>query len=239
MNRLVKYKNITFTENKPVICSPIIGQNLTQLKAEIDIILTKPVDIIEWRVDYFTDDIAENATKILEFCGDLPIILTYRTKAEGGKGDNEIYEELLEKFIEIKNLAVLDIELSLGFEKVQNLVKKAKAKGIITIVSSHFFSHTPQNIDEIYALMEKTKADIPKLAVMPKNLEDVLTMMSVCKKVSLENSPIIGISMSKLGVATRLCPNQMGSCLSFASGVSSSAPGQIDAEIIKTVIETN
>lgn len=237
MKRLVKYKNTLFTENSPVICSPIIGTSLAELKNEIEIILKNPVDIIEWRADFFDGDIAQTASQIIKLCGDLPVILTYRTKAEGGNGDNQKYEILLQNFVNIKDLALLDIELSLGFEKVENFVKTAKEKGIITIVSSHYFSHTPENIEEIYCKMQETGADIPKLAVMPESLVDVLKMMEACQKVSLQNSPIIGISMSKLGIATRLCPSQMGSCLSFASGVSASAPGQIDANIIKKVLD--
>lgn len=236
MKRLINCNNKTFSHESPVICCPVMGETIIELLNEIKIIAKTPADVIEWRVDYFKGDIVNSYSQIIKACQNTPVILTYRTKAEGGLGDNGIYEALLNDFVNLPNLQILDIELSLGFEKVAKLVKKAKENVVITIVSAHFFHFTPDNIEEIYEKMEKTGGDIPKLAVMPQNFSDVLKMMEKCEKVSRENSPIIGISMSKLGLATRLCPTQMGSCLTFASGIKTSAPGQIEADVIKKVI---
>lgn len=88
--------------------------------------------------------------------------------------------------------------------------------------------------------MQQVGADLPKVAVMPHDSTDVLTLLAAT--VEMKNkyfaTPIIAISMSKLGVASRLCGEVFGSAMTFASAGDSSAPGQIGLDIVNAVLDS-
>ena len=52
------------------------------------------------------------------------------------------------------------------------------------------------------------------------------------------STPIITISMGKLGVASRLCGEVFGAAMTFASAGGSSAPGQISLDIVNSVLDS-
>ena len=88
--------------------------------------------------------------------------------------------------------------------------------------------------------MQQVGADIPKVAVMPHDSTDVLILLSAT--IEMKNkyfaTPIITISMSNLGVVSRLCGEVFGSAMTFASAGDSSAPGQISLDIINSVLDS-
>lgn len=51
-------------------------------------------------------------------------------------------------------------------------------------------------------------------------------------------TPVITISMGKLGVASRLCGEVFGSAMTFASAGDSSAPGQISFDVMNLVLDS-
>lgn len=51
-------------------------------------------------------------------------------------------------------------------------------------------------------------------------------------------TPIVTISMGKLGVASRLCGELFGSAMTFASAGDSSAPGQIGLDVVNAVLDS-
>ena len=75
---------------------------------------------------------------------------------------------------------------------------------------------------------------------MPHDSTDVLTLLAAT--VEMKNkyfaTPIITISMSKLGVASRLCGEVFGSAMTFASAGDSSAPGQIGLDVVNAVLDS-
>lgn len=54
MTTAVTIKNITFQEGTTLICVPLIGQTLDELKAHARTLAEAGADLIEWRVDHFT-----------------------------------------------------------------------------------------------------------------------------------------------------------------------------------------
>ena len=81
-------------------------------------------------------------------------------------------------------------------------------------------------------------ADIAKIAVMPQNPGDVLTLLSATFEASQSLScPVITMSMKGTGLISRLSGEVFGSCLTFGSAGEPSAPGQIDAAQLKRVLE--
>lgn len=88
--------------------------------------------------------------------------------------------------------------------------------------------------------MQQVGADLPKVAVMPHDSTDVLTLLSAT--IEMKNkyfvTPVITISMGKLGVASRLCGEVFGSAMTFASAGDSSAPGQISIDVVNAVLDS-
>ena len=86
--------------------------------------------------------------------------------------------------------------------------------------------------------MEEAGADIAKIAVMPTCTEDILTLLSATCKAKKELScPVITMSMAKAGLISRLSGEVFGSCLTFGAAGNVSAPGQINALKLRSVLE--
>jgi len=84
---------------------------------------------------------------------------------------------------------------------------------------------------------EQLGADVAKLAVMPRDLDDVLTLLCATREASKKlRIPLISMSMGPYGAMTRLFGWTFGSALTFAVGASSSAPGQVPIEDLNTVL---
>ena len=87
--------------------------------------------------------------------------------------------------------------------------------------------------------MQELDADIPKIAVMPTNAQDVITLMDATNtmKTQYADRPIITVSMAGKGVISRLTGEVFGSAFTFGAGTDISAPGQMPVSELKTVLE--
>ena len=108
------------------------------------------------------------------------------------------------------------------------------------VASNHDFHKTPAQEEIVSRLkkMQELGADIPKIAVMPQNKKDVLTLLAATEEMATEyaDRPIITMSMAGTGVISRLCGEVFGSALTFGAVGKASAPGQMGAEDLKTVL---
>ena len=68
---------------------------------------------------------------------------------------------------------------------------------------------------------------------MPQNISDTLIVLNVLSKV--ENT--IGISMGDIGRYTRIIAPLFGSPITFASLDNKSAPGQLDIQTTKDILD--
>ena len=86
--------------------------------------------------------------------------------------------------------------------------------------------------------MQELGADIPKIAVMPQNKKDVLTLLAATEEMANEyaDRPIITMSMAGTGVISRLAGEVFGSALTFGAAAKASAPGQMGVEDLKQVL---
>lgn len=237
MIRMLNIGDINLSDGTPKICAPVAGTSLEEILWEVRALKEKPVDIIEWRIDFYNEDILHSLGKLREEAGETPILATFRTKAEGGHRNTNSYEQTMEAIIRSGNAGLVDIELCQGDETVKRLTELAKKKNVISVVSAHFFEHTPGR-EELLALfrrMEAVGADLPKVAAMPQTFADVLTLLGAAAETKEENYPIVAISMGKLGRISRLCGCETGSALTFAAGKIASAPGQMKPELIDAV----
>ena len=82
-------------------------------------------------------------------------------------------------------------------------------------------------------------ADILKIAVMPQNSRDVLTLLSATEEMTrlYAERPLITMSMGGTGLMSRLCGETFGSAVTFGAVGKTSAPGQIAADELAQVLE--
>lgn len=109
------------------------------------------------------------------------------------------------------------------------------------IASNHDFNGTPEKDVIVGRLrrMQELGADIPKIAVMPGNKKDVLTLLSATREMAEEyaDRPIITMSMSGNGVISRLSGEIFGSAMTFGAAKKASAPGQMGVEDLRQVLQ--
>ena len=230
----VKVRNVEIGVGIPKICVPIVGVTREEILAAAENIKSTKADVVEWRVDWYEDifDFAKTEATmqaLREVLGEMPILFTFRTSKEGG-----------EKAIKTGLIDLVDVEAFTGDEAVKAVVETAHANGVKVIASNHDFHKTPAK-EEIVSRLRKMQdlgADIPKIAVMPQNKKDVLTLLAATEEMASEyaDRPIITMSMSGTGVISRLCGEVFGSALTFGAVGKVSAPGQMGIEDLTTVL---
>ena len=243
----VKVRNIEIGAGIPKICVPIVGVTREEILAAAETIKSTKADVVEWRVDWYEDifDFAkteETMKALREVLGETPILFTFRTSKEGGEKsiETETYVELNQNAAKTGLVDLVDVEAFTGDDAVKAVVETAHANGVKVIASNHDFHKTPAK-DEIVSRLRKMQelgADIPKIAVMPQNKKDVLTLLSATEEMASESAdrPIITMSMSGTGVISRLCGEVFGSALTFGAVGKVSAPGQMGIEDLTTVL---
>ena len=244
----VKVRNIEIGAGIPKICVPIVGVTKEEIIAEAKTFDSIPVDVVEWRVDWFENvfefDKVEDVLKDLrEALGETPILFTFRTSKEGGEKaiEPEPYKELNIQAAKSGYVDLVDVEVFTGDEIVKEIIENAHACGVKVVASNHDFDKTPEK-DEIVRRLQKMQelnADIPKIAVMPTCKKDVLTLLSATEEMytNYADRPIITMSLAGTGVISRLCGEVFGSALTFGAAKKASAPGQMGVEDLKTVLE--
>jgi 3-dehydroquinate dehydratase-1 len=241
-------KNVTIGEGTPKIIVPLIGKTKEQIIEEAELVKELRPDVVEWRVDFYEE--VENFAAVKELLADLRnlfvdelLLFTFRTHKEGGNKEinNETYVELNQTAIRTNNIDLVDVELFTGDQEVQAIVSMAKENGVFVIMSNHDFFKTPSKEDIIDRLrkMQEYGADIPKIAVMPTSVDDVLTLLAATNtmKNQYADRPIITMSMGGKGVISRLSSEVFGSAFTFGAGKNASAPGQIPVAELRTVLE--
>ncbi|RKD75157.1 3-dehydroquinate dehydratase [Sinobaca qinghaiensis] len=241
-----KAQSLDLHKYTSTVCTALVGKTAEELDRELDIILPKEPDVLEWRADHLetladTGRLLKAADSIRKRAGKLPIIFTIRSVHEGGETidiDEEAKVEVLQQIAASGSVSALDYEWSNNRERVTGVQNACRKHGIKCILSYHNFQETPSREEMIRMLKEmaEQKPDYGKLAVMPQNNTDVLQLLDVTEEItsSLE-MPIITMAMGPLGGITRLAGWQYGSVLTFAVGSSSSAPGQIPIDLVRRV----
>ncbi|MCD5442865.1 type I 3-dehydroquinate dehydratase [Lactobacillus delbrueckii subsp. lactis] len=170
--------------------------------------------------------------------GELPILVTFRTKNEGGVlelGEDE-YLDLVATVVTNSLGDAVDIELFHDEERVKDLVKQAHNYNVVVIMSNNDFEKVPAKdvIEFRLKKMADLGADVPKLACMPHSADDVLTLLSATNDASKAlSTPIITMAMADLGKVSRIAGQVFGSCLSFGAVGKTSAPGQLSIEDLR------
>lgn len=241
-------KGRTIGDSYTNICVPLVSQTLPELLNEAETVAAMQPDLIEWRVDYF--HAVENAAAVMAALAQLrkiiatfPLLVTCRDYAEGGCHElpQTMRIALLQALIKTGQIDFVDVEFSVGKAALASVLTAAHHQGVYLIASYHDFTRTPTTaalIDK-YLQLQKTGADIIKIAVMPQEPQDVLNLLAATLTFSSEAAqvPVVAIAMSALGMISRLAGSAFGSAITFASGHAASAPGQLPFEQLKSLLK--
>ncbi len=243
----VTVRGVSIGRGMPKICIPVVGKNDDDIMLQAGEAVARGADLIEWRVDSYDcafqpECIRAVLEKLRRGIGDIPLIFTFRTAYEGGKRPIES-----PSYIRINELAAMsglvdavDVEVNREPVCVEAIISNAHEAGIKVIGSCHDFHKTPSEAEmaKLFKKLQASEADILKLAVMPQTMDDVLRLIEVTHHVEKYgvDKPVITMSMGDMGSISRICGEFFGSSVTFGAAHQASAPGQISAEKLKTVL---
>lgn len=246
--KTVTIKGIEIGSGAPKIIVPVVGKTEAELLEEILFLQSIDFDVLEWRVDHFTQVDNINAVKqiakqIRELLPNKPILFTFRTENEGGVKPWSLtsYMELNKQIAHSGLIDLIDVEVFIGDNYVKEIIHIAHQHNVFVVASNHDFDKTPPKSDIIYRLrkMQDLGADISKIAVMPQTTDDVLTLLAATTEMNEKyaEKPIITMSMSGLGVVSRVAGTIFGSSMTFGAAKNASAPGQLDVQELRYISE--
>jgi len=190
-------------------------------------------DAVEVRIDMYEGG-SEDALEDLRDCDGLPVIATNRVT------EDETEEERVETLVRAtRDAEAVDIDVSSPDDSTERIVDAACEANATVIASHHDFEGTP-SVDRMIETLERAweVGDVAKLAVTPEDEGDVLDLL----RLTLEardggEGPFCAISMGALGSYTRFVAPLYGSCVTYASHGSGTAPGQLTVREVSEYME--
>ena len=232
---MLTLRGLTLDAACPRIIVPLFARSLDALRPLAEAACADPAaDIAELRLDPLPEADFAAALTLVRSLTDKPLIVTIRTKAEGGELalTPAEYAAHCRALLAQGGADVLDIEWKACGAYRDELREAARNAGTAALFSEHHFDDTPATdvMIETLAGMADAGADIAKLAVMPHTAADAARLLeaTACAADARPDTPLITMSMGPLGAVTRFCGGAFGSCATFGvtSGTAASAPGQ-------------
>ena len=214
----------------PRICLTLTGKTLKENLAQYAA-ARYFTDLVELRVDLLDAKSRAQAAEfpeMLRTCGHtprkVPVILTYRRKADGGafEGSEKTRLAFFKRILaQSPRFAYVDFEEGFGGEKLVQLARKA---GVKIIRSLHSFSGPVKNLPSRLRALA-ADGDLAKLAFMPRSLADISHLFpststspspSSSPSPSTSPTPII-LAMGPQGLATRVLASRLGAPWTYTS----------------------
>ena len=248
MNQSFEIKGKRIGEGRPLICVPIMASQAQQIVREAATLVAQGAEMIEWRVDAFSDVSSMNSIRaVLEglkpITKDTILVYTYRSKAQGGLGIHsaEQIRDIRQAAVETKVPDFIDVEY-FATEKSEKEIKNLQKQGTYVIASHHDFTETPERkvIRMLLEQMRDSGAAVVKLAVMPHDMKDVFHLLEETNRFHEDNPrvPLITMSMGEKGTISRVAGEYVGSCVTFGAGEQASAPGQLPKNELLGILES-
>lgn len=231
----------------PAVCAPLVARTRQALLAEAAAVAAKGPHLLEWRVDFFegiadTGAVVELAGAIKRAAAGVPLLFTRRSSREGGEpiaiGEEQVIA-LCAAVCASGHVDLVDYEMGNEAAQVRQVREAARAADVQLVLSFHDFHATPprEALQQRFALAQQLGADVAKVAVMPRGMDDVLTLLAATLEASRTlQIPVVSMAMGGAGAITRLAGGLFGSALSFAVGQQASAPGQWPIEDLETAL---
>lgn len=229
-------------ERQPVIATALTDGAPSGQARQARLAQQQGAGAVELRADLLADPAQVRAAlTAVRAASSLPLLLTYRSTTEGGKGagHGQGYEDYLASLLQLRPaVAAVDIEMACPASKA--LVAEAKAGGYDVVGSCHDFTATPSaaQITQKLAQITAAGADITKVAYMPRTAQDVAALRHAAHDFAgaYPHQPLIAISMGQLGAPSR---TDLVNCLTFATIAdgAASAPGQATIAYVRAWLE--
>lgn len=229
-------------ERQPVIATALTDGAPSGQARQARLAQQQGAEALELRADLLADPAQVRAAlTAVRAASSLPLLLTYRSATEGGKGagHGQGYGDYLASLLQLRlPVAALDIEMACPASKA--LVAEAKAGGYDVVGSCHDFTATPSaaQITQKLAQITAAGADITKVAYMPRTAQDVAALRHAAHDFAgaYPYQPLIAISMGQLGAPSR---TDLVNCLTFATIAdgAASAPGQATIAYVRAWLE--
>lgn len=217
------------------ICVPIQAKTMKEAKKALNNIKGK-ADMAEIWLDHIKD---LNVSDLLKY-KPLPVICVCKKPDEKGhfKGAyREIFETLSSALRNGADFADVPLKIcDLGF-KISDLKSQFTSHKSQIIISFHDFKKTPSEslLLKKAEEMKKMGADIIKISVMAKSLNDTIRIITLAKILQSKKIPHILIAMGQKGALSRVLTPTLGGTIMFAplSKSKSSAIGQLTVKELK------
>ena len=244
---MVSLRGLVLNAAQPRIIVPLFARSPDALRPLAEAAHADPAaEIVELRLDPLPAADFAAALALVRGITDKPLIVTIRTKAEGGElaMTPAEYAAHCRALLAQGGVDALDIEWKACGSFREELRDAAHAAGTAALFSEHYFDVTPatEKMTDTLTGMADAGADIAKLAVMPHTAADAARLLeaTACAASLRPGTPLITMSMGPLGAVSRFCGGAFGSCATFGvtSGTRASAPGQPPAELLKAKLFT-
>lgn len=240
----LKVRSMILGEGREKLICPITAPSFEQAIDRAGKIACSRADAAEYRADLSEDAmnaevLISNTCLLREKLGGKSLLFTYRTEGQAApRLEYEYIYTLCESVIALGAADMIDIELSSPY--AEKLAQKAKAAGIISVISQHNFSALPHE-DEVRAFVAAARSiggNIVKYAYKISSKAELLRFLSVTNELTESEGAglICAVPLGEECAFGRLICGQFGSCMSFcALNGDKSAPGQADIELAASV----
>lgn len=218
-----------------MICIPIVARNTDEALEKIAKANTL-ADMLELRLDvmesFRLDEMVRIASK--------PVIVTYRSKKEGGKGSAD-YGTQTRHLLDAIAIGAdfVDVEYSMPLDFRQKFFQMQSPSKVI--ISTHLLNETParEKLEDILRRLVATGADIVKIVTRARAPEDNLRVMDLIPIAQKLDVRIIALCMGPMGRISRIASPLFGGYLTFASleEGEESADGQIPVTEMKRILD--
>ena len=146
----VNIRGCRIGEGRPKVILPIVERTEAAILEKAAQFSTLLADCVEWRADWFEGfqspaAIARCVQKLRVALRDKLLLVTFRTKAEGGEQalSHKEYLAFLHLILDTDCADLLDIEFFTAGADLPLLVEQAHTAGVPVVCSSHDFAKTP------------------------------------------------------------------------------------------------
>lgn len=218
-----------------MICIPIMARDSAEAIQKMSRV-SPLADLMEIRLDVMDSfdlkEIVQAAAK--------PVIVTYRSKKEGGRGLAR-YETRVRHLLRAIEVGAdfVDVEFSMPQIYRQEIFQAGGMSRVI--LSVHFSNRTPptETLEDAFRKMTATGAEIVKIVTYARKPEDCIRVLGLIPLAQSLSVRIIAFCMGPLGRISRIFTLMMGGYLSFASFEEGeeSASGQIPVNKMRNILD--
>ena len=206
------------------LCVAVTGRTMSEIRRNRD--AATGADIVEMRLDTVDRPDVAGALEGRR----CPVIVTCRAAWENGffQGSEEDRRRILEQAFAL-GAELVDVEAKADF--AGDLIAARRGRGVI--VSSHVYGECPADLTARWAALTGSGAEIAKLAVEARSLDDTAKVMALGQPPELNEEDGDGpghvlIAMGDHGLASRVLSTRIGNRWTYAGD--NVAPGQVSAQ---------